>query len=131
MLKREVNKYKDKLVNQVTTGERGSVYKYLRKLGNLSSNQGSSGFIIESHKNLSPLQSAECIASFFAKISQEYSPLDFKNLPNKIREHLSADTSNIFADTVPVISDFQVNLKMKRAKKTNSAVKGDIPPKTD
>ena len=67
-LKVQISKYKDKLVSQVRDGVRGSIYPFLRKLGNpLGEKESNNSFEIPSHvrDNLSPLQCAERIASFF------------------------------------------------------------------
>ena len=75
MVKSEVNKYKEKLMRNIKDGNTGSIYKNLRRSGDCPGKKKQQYFQIESHKllNLSYLQSAERILSFFSDISQEYS----------------------------------------------------------
>ena len=71
--------------------------------------------------NLSSLQSADCISSFFGKISQNFSPISLDNLLPNVKQFLTLSG--------PTLSEYQVAQKLKMAKKPNSQVKGDIPPK--
>ena len=66
-----------------------------------------------SHK---PLEAAEDLAAFFNAISSEYSPLDMSRVPSTHHRQL------------PMLSTEDVVLGMKKAKKPNSVVPGDIPP---
>ena len=110
----------------MSSGNTGSIYKYLRRLGNCPGRQVAKSINIESHKqlNLSACQSAERIASFFSDISNEYNPLNIQTLPPQLKDYIFNDTQK-----GPVLSEYQVYLAIKQAKKPNSSVKGDIHPK--
>ena len=72
--RKEANKYKDKLLEQVRSGERKSCYAAMRKLGARPGESQASLFTLPSpiDRNLSPSQAVEIIASHFAAISQQY-----------------------------------------------------------
>ena len=76
--------------------------------------------------NLTPSQSAEKLADYFSFISQEFEPICLEKFPPRIKELLEAgklDTRK------PVLQEWQVYLKLKKAKKPNSLVPGDLPVK--
>ena len=75
-------------------------------------------------QNLTNLQSAEKIASHFSLISQEYPPLDIKNLPMHIQEVLCSEQND---REMPKLQEHEVYQKIKDAKKTKSSVPGDLP----
>ena len=85
-------------------------------------------FSLPSHvrERLTPTQSAERIATFFAEISQEFSPLCQQNLPPNIQEFLC---QTISATEIPYLTDYEVYKKLKSSKKPNSSVGCDIPIK--
>ena len=70
---------------------------------------------------LTALQSAEEIADFFSKISQEYEPLDVEKLPERVKVKLHLDPCDH-----PVFQEHEVYADLLTAKKTCS-VPGDIP----
>ena len=70
---------------------------------------------------LTALQSAEKIADFFSKISQEYDPLNLEELPDRVRLKLLVDPCDH-----PVFEEHEVYADLLTAKKTCS-VPGDIP----
>ena len=123
----EVAKYTEKILEDVRTGNRNCAYSALRKLGVRPGDATLNTFTLPSHveKNLSPQESAELIADHFAAISQDYEPINIDSFPPNIRESLSNPCMSI----VPVLEDHQVYKKMCKAKKPNSAVKGDLPKK--
>ena len=85
----------------------------------------SSTFILPDHinRNLSAKESADEIATFFSKISQEFTPIEDYILPTNISEKLSTE-----ACEHPYISEHKTYENMKESKKTDS-VPGDIPSK--
>ena len=101
----------------------------MRKLGNSPDNEtSSSGFKIQSHvnNNLSSVESANQIATFFSKISNEFTPISLHCLPSNVRDFL---TQTSCEDTIPILGEYDVYTKMKRQNKPNSFVEGDLPPK--
>ena len=72
-------------------------------------------------KGLSDLESAEVIADFFSKISQEYDPLDVNSLPERVRQKLDTDSCDH-----PVFEEHEIFHELSSGKKTDS-VPGDIP----
>ena len=73
------------------------------------------GFQLPGHTelNLSPAQSAELIADYFSSISQEYAPLDTKNLPPNVQTFLCYGKS-----TAPILPSLEVLSRKKKAKNT-------------
>ena len=74
--------------------------------------------------NLSPLESAERIACHFASISQEFDPIVMSELPPNIQERLN----NVTVEG-PLVEEYEVHEKIRKAKKPNSNDPGDIPKK--
>ena len=72
-------------------------------------------------RGLTALESAEEIADFFSKISQEYEPLDVEKLPERVKEKLLKKPCDH-----PVFQEHEVYADLLTAKKTCS-VPGDIP----
>ena len=71
---------------------------------------------MDMYTNVAPREVAEHLADYFNSISSEYSPLNMDNLPvNQSRE-------------LPVISDEDILVAIKKAKKPSSQVPGDVPP---
>ena len=68
-----VHKYQEKLKEEVLEGKRGSAYPVIKKMCARPHEFTTSGFTLPAHEDLgySALDSAEIIASHFAKISQE------------------------------------------------------------
>ena len=99
----------------------------MRKLGVRPGDSESDDFFLPDHvdKAMSASESAEVIADYFSKISMEYDPIDVTKFPPKIKESLAAiDTS-----LVPSLSVHEVYQKIRKAKKPNSVVPGDLPKK--
>ena len=124
LFKKEATKYKNKVVNEVIEGKRGSAYKAIRKLASGVSFDGSFSLPSHAEANLSPQQSAEILADHFSKISQEFHPLDIANLPPKLQDELLNNK-----EQGPLLQDHQVYKKIMSAKKPDSAVPGDLPKK--
>ena len=82
-IKIEAEKYHIKIVKEVTEGKRNNSYAALRKL-EIGNNDGKrSNFTLPSHvdDDLTPAQSAERLADYFCKISQEFDPICVENFP--------------------------------------------------
>ena len=101
------------------------MYAALRKLGARPGEQQTNTFTLQSHQDrgLSSRESAEIIADYFATISQEYEPINIDNFSPNIKHFLSQPN---MAD-VPILEEYQVYKKLRKAKKPNSSVKGDLP----
>ena len=102
--------------------------KWMREAKRLSARPGeeeSSTFLLPAHidANYTPLQSAEAIANHFAKISQEYTPIDEDVSPKWLKVKQELDESPCYHID---IQEHSVYESMKGAKKTDS-VPGDIP----
>ena len=80
-------------------------------------------FTLPTHESesLSEAQSAERIADYFSRISQEFPPLDVKLLPERVREKIESESSP------PDFSTYDVYVKVKSAKKPRCGVPGDLP----
>ena len=74
--------------------------------------------------NITPEQCTERIAQHFSNISQEYPPLDINTLPQDVKDKLMTQHN---PDEVPLITPVEVYEKIKRSKKPNSQVPGDLP----
>ena len=123
----EISKYKDKIITEVKDGKRGSAYAGIRKLGNKPVEQSKTGFQLPNYaeNNLSNFECAENLAEYFSCVSQEYQPLNVLHLPPKIREFLNNPEDNVG----PKLSHYDVFQKLRKAKKPNSVVPGDLPRK--
>ena len=115
-------------MTEVAEGKRNNSYKALRKLESGENLGKSANFILPSHseENLSPLQSAEKLADYFSQISQEFEPISTDKFPPWIKEKLVTGISD---PAKPVLEQYEVYEKLKRAKKPNSMVPGDLPVK--
>ena len=76
-------------------------------------------------QNLSPAQSAELIAEHFSRISQEFSPLDIRNLPPNIQSYLQNNNQTL----APILATHEVHARIIKAKKPNGLLPGDLPRK--
>ena len=123
----EVKKYKDKIIQEVRDGKRGSCYAGLRKLGMKPGEFRQTGFQLPEfvEQKLSDFECAEKIAEYFSRVSQEYPPLNVENLPPNVKKHLG----NPDGCSAPLLSHYDVYTKLSKAKKPNSVVPGDLPKK--
>ena len=117
-------KYKDKILQSVIDGDRSSSYKALRKLGVRPGESSSTSFQLPSLNNVSDSVAAEVIADHFASISNEYEALDVEKLPHRVKEVIQQNESSS-----PRLTDYEVYMKLRRAKKPLSTVPGDLPQK--
>ena len=122
-MRKEGQKLLDEHIEAATEGKG---MKWLQKAKRLAARPGddsSSTFSLPDHvnRNLTAKESAEEIALYFSKISQEFKPIEEDSLPNDLEEKLETEECEH-----PHISEHHVYENMKKAKKTNS-VPGDIP----
>ena len=126
-LKAEMLKHMEKVMTEVTEGRRGSSYPALKKLGLRPGDEPQAAFQLPAHAelNLSPAQSAEIIADHFSSISQEYQPIQMSSLPPNVQSYLSTCDQSL----APKLTPEEVYQRIKKAKKPNGLVSGDLPPR--
>ena len=119
-----VHKYKDKVIEEVTEGKRGSAYKAIKKLADNKTTD--ENFQIPAHveANLSPQQCAESLADYFSQISQEFDPINMNRFSPKLKEELLGPSP-----PPPHLEEHQIYRKILSSKKPNSMVPGDLPRK--
>ena len=128
-LKNEASKYRNKIINDVSEGKRGSGYKAIRKLGEGSADRDQRReFTIPSYvaEGLSPQQAADRLASHFSAISQTVPPLDVSKFHPALRQAINHGRTT---GDKPTLTQHDVYRKLIKIKKPNSAVEGDIPRK--
>ena len=125
-MKSEAKKYHQKILVEVVEGKRKKSYTALRKLESVYNSNKCSTFSLPSHveDNLTPDQSAERLAEYFSKISQEFEPICVENFPPWIKQKLCNGKTDL---TKPVLEDWEVYEKLVRSKKPNSLIPGDLP----
>ena len=122
----EALKYKNKIINEVKQGKRGSAFSLIRRLGDGPNDDSKYRVFTLPHfvdNNYSDEECAESLANHFARISQTLPPININDFPPNLINTLK----NVPYDKKPVLSDFQVYQKLSKAKKPNSYVTGDIP----
>ena len=118
--------YLEKNVRTLKTDDPGKAYKNLKKLGAQPGDlQEEGSFTLQSHsdENLSLEDATERIAQHFARISQEFPPLNPELLPDSVKAKLA----NINVDEIPVLTEEMVWEKIAKSKKPKSTVPGDLP----
>ena len=122
-----VRKYTEKMKIEVLEGKRGSVYPVLKRLGERPNSDNSTVFNLPEHLTLglSSQQSADLIADYFSKISQEYHPLQVTSLPQNIISFLATPD----LPSVPRLSVYATMKRIIKAKKPLGIVPGDLPRK--
>ena len=124
-LKSEAEKYRLKIEKEVKEEKRSNSYSALRKLDTgCKSKQNEFVLPQYSQMNLSPAQSAEKLADYFSQISQEFEPICYEKFPPWIQEMLLAGKTDPLK---PVLEKWQVYKKLRKSKKPNSVVPGDLP----
>ena len=83
-----IQKFKEKLKQEVIDGKRGSSYPILKRLA-ARPHANNTKFHLPSHADFTAVQSAEVLADHFSSISQEYEPLSMMSLPPNIRNFLT------------------------------------------
>ena len=102
----------------------GQAYNVLKKMGAQPGDSVDSNiFTLPTHESLglTPEQSAERIADYFAKISQEFQPLDLEKLPTRVQGKLAIES------IPPDIEEYEVYRAITHAKKPKSNIPGDLP----
>ena len=126
-LKSEAQKYRNKIIQEVADGKRGSSYNAIRKLGDgPGAVDKRKEFTIPSYieEVLTPDQAANRLANHFAAISQTVAPLDINKFHPSLRLEILAGIS---LKTKPKLSQHDVYRKLLKIKKPNSSVPGDVP----
>ena len=122
--KEAAKKYLNKNLEDLREAQPGKVFGILKKLGSRPGDVSDSDtFSLPEHEreSLTHEQSAERIANHFASISQEFPPINPQLLPERVRASLES------CSLPPTVSDYEVYLKMKAAKKPRSGVPQDLP----
>ena len=127
-VKHRVKKEGEKAISNMLENAKGKGSRWIQEANRLGARPGedtSPTFALPSHvdSNFTPLQSAEAIAEYFSKISQEYCPIeeDRSSPWMEVQERLAKETCHH-----PLIEEHMVYHNMKSSKKTDS-VPGDIP----
>ena len=106
------------MVKDLKVSNVGQWYSKLKRLCSFDQRK-SDPVIVESLRNLSDAEQAEQIADKFAKISQEFEPLDSENI----------DIPKFDESEIPVFTPCQVRKELEKIKCNKSVPPGDIPPK--
>ena len=128
-LENAATKYKNKVINEVIEGKRGTSYSALRKLGeNSEDNRRRKQFVIQAYEQegLSAEQAACRLADHFSEISQTVEPLKVSNFQPSLQQEIE---KGIKGNEKPVISQHEVYRQLIKINKPNSHVVGDIPKK--
>ena len=128
-LKSEAIKYKQRIINEVNNGRRGSGYSAIRKLGDSQTDcDKKKEFTIPTYceRGLNPEEAANKLADHFAAINQTVQPLDLSKFHPALKEAVNDGKTS---RTKPMLSQHEVYRKLKSIKKPNSSVQGDIPKK--
>ena len=104
----------------------GRGMRWMREANRLTARPGddqSSTFTLPTHvdRNLTPKESAEEIAKYFSKISQEYPPIEEDPVSEQLGLKLSKDPCEH-----PALWEHEIYRNMEKSKKTDT-VPGDIP----
>ena len=114
-LKKAASEFLKKNINSLKESNPGKAYNILKKMGAQPGEcDDKSNFSLPTHENLTPTESAEKIANFFSKISQEYPPLKIDALPDRVRMKLREPESE---SSIPLIMEYEVYARIKRANK--------------
>ena len=126
-LRCEATKYKDKIIQEVADGKRGSSYNAIRKLGDGPCDADKrKEFTIPSYvdNGLTPDQAANKLADHFSAISQTVPPLDVEKFHPALRLEIEKGRSQ---QRKPSLSQHDTYRKLLKIKKPNSSVPGDVP----
>ena len=122
--KAAAEKYLQRNLDELMHCKPGQAYSVLKRMGARPGDcTDEHSFTLPQHEieNLSNKESAERIAEFFAKISQEFQPLNSASLPHRVREKLAS------AGAAPSVDEYDAYKKIRSAKKPKSGVPGDLP----
>jgi hypothetical protein len=117
MKRKAIKTFYSDFVCQLKQTDPGKWYTMAKKIGAID--QMAAGDIqVESLIGLDNVESVQQIAAHFAKISNEYEPIDNSQLPCYLP-----------AQPPPQVTEYDVYLRLKRLKKTRSTLPLDIPDK--
>ena len=126
-LKIEANKYQEKIKDEIRQGNISNSYKALRKLEFGPSVDNSSFQLPEQiENNWTTMETAENLADFFCKISQEFDPICTSRFSPRVKEKL--ENGKVDASK-PVLDEWMVYKKIVAAKKPKTVLQGDLPVK--
>ena len=128
LFQRTSKNYFENTVNKLLSSKPGQAYSMLKKLGMRPGDyDDGANFMLQNHvsQSLTPQQSADAIANHFAAVSQEFPPLEFSRLPQRVQIIIS---ETIDYQNIPRLSEVNVWEVMKKVK-VSSSVLGDIPAK--
>jgi hypothetical protein len=115
--RKAVKTFYSEFVHELKESDPSSWYKMAKCIGALDQMNGQD-IAVEELEGLSNQESAEVIAEHFAKISNEYSPLNFKNLPCYLP-----------AERPSQVEEHDVCKRLQKLKNTRSTFEIDIPNK--
>jgi hypothetical protein len=113
-------KYILKNVTELKQSDPGKAYTILKRMGAQPGDcddQGSFTLLNHADNNLSTEESIEQIADYFARISQEYPPLNIELLPQDVKDKLNRP---IGPDDLPQLSDYDIYEQIIKSRKTKS-----------
>ena len=96
-LRQAANAYLEKNVRSLKEDDPGKAYRCLRKMSSQPgdcSEDDSFDLLAHLEDNLTNEESREKIANHFAKISQEYTPLDINLLPRNVQDKIKSEEFN-------------------------------------
>ena len=123
---KEAIKYRNKIIQEVKEGVRGSGYRAIRKLGDQPGEGRKTEVVLPAfvEQGLTPLQCANRLADHFSAISQSVERLDISQFHPALR--LTIEKGRLSSNK-PVLTQHQVYRKMIKITKPSSSVNGDVP----
>ena len=121
----EASKFLRNKMDELRESKPGQAYNILKKMGAQPGDCiDANTFTLPTHEilGLTPQQSAECIANYFASISQEFQPLDQSTLPTRVQSKISG-----VSHSPPVMEEYEIHQAIKQAKKPKSVLPDDLP----
>ena len=116
--RKNIKTFYSDFVSELKLSDPGKWYTLAKKIGAVDQMTTRGDITVESLSGLSNMQSAKMIAEHFARISNQYSPIDYTQLPCFLP-----------ALPPPQVDEYEVYLRLKRIKKTKSVLPLDIPDK--
>ena len=114
--KKSIRTVYSEFVQELKSTDPAKWYYMAKKIGAVSNKRSDTE--IESLSGLSNKESANRIAQHFSEISNQYSPIDYTQLPNYLP-----------APPPPQVEEMEIYQKIKSIKKTKSTLPIDIPAK--
>ena len=126
-LKKEAHNYQEKVRNEISQGTLANSYKALRKLEFGPNEENGSFQLPEQIENSwTASETAENLANYFCKISQEFEPISISKFSHKIKEELERGKTDA---SKPIFDEWIVYQKILSAKKPKTVLPGDLPVK--